>query len=211
MTARATSLVRGHDGVHRCWWCVGDPLYEAYHDTEWGVPNLDDRHIYEHFCLEGFQAGLSWITVLRKREAFRKAFAGFDLQRVARFNRRSVDRLLRNEGIIRHRGKIESAINNARKSIELIEAFGSIAAYLWQYEPSRPRKRAVTRATMPVTTRESTAMSKDLKKRGWSFVGPTGMYALMQAVGLVNDHVAGCENRARIEEARRTMPHPCIR
>ena len=172
---------------------------------------MDDRHLFEHICLEGFQAGLSWITILRKRANFREAFADFDLERVARFNTRSIERLLGNEGIIRHRGKIRSAINNARRAIELIDSHGSLAAYLWQYEPAVSPRRRVTRATLPVTRPESHALSSDLKKRGWSFVGPTGIYALMQAVGLINDHVNTCDIRSVIEDERRATTPPAIR
>ncbi len=199
-------------GVTRCWWCVGDPLYEAYHDTEWGFPAVGDNRLYENICLDGFQAGLSWLTILRKRENFRAAFARFDIERVARFNKRTVDRLLRDAGIIRHRGKIEAAINNARRAIELIEEFGSLAAYVWRYEPSpRARTKAVTRATMPATSAESVAMSKDLKRRGWSFVGPTTLYAFMQAMGLVDDHLSGCDVRPRVESARQAFVRPASR
>ncbi len=199
-------------GVTRCWWCVGDPLYEAYHDTEWGFPAVGDNRLYENICLDGFQAGLSWLTILRKRENFRAAFAGFDIERVARFDKRTVDRLLRDAGIIRHRGKIEAAINNARRAIELIEEFGSLAAYVWRYEPPpRVRTKAVTRATMPATSAESVAMSKDLKRRGWSFVGPTTLYAFMQAMGLVDDHLTGCDVRPRVESARQAFVRPASR
>ena len=211
MTSRAASSVRGTDGVRRCWWGANDPLYVQYHDQEWGRPNTDNRHLFEHICLEGFQAGLSWITILRKRGNFREAFADFDLERVARFNTRSVERLLRNEGIIRHRGKIQSAINNARRAIELIDSHGSLAAYLWQYEPRVSPRRRVTRATLPVTSPESHALSSDLKQRGWSFVGPTGVYALMQAIGLINDHVSSCDIRSVIEDRRGTMKLAAIR
>lgn len=197
-------------GPRRCWWCEGDPLYESYHDLEWGRPILNDRHIFEHVCLEGFQAGLSWITILRRRSAFRAAFVDFDMHRVARFNRRSVQRLLGDDRIIRHRGKIESAINNARRALDMIDQLGSLAAFVWQYEP-RPRRRAVTRGSIPAVTDESTAMTKDLKRRGWTFVGPTGLYALMQAVGVVNDHVGGCSIRSEVEAARRALVRPVIR
>ncbi len=210
MSAAAGSVKRGDDGVRRCWWCVGDRLYERYHDSEWGRPILDDRHVFEHFCLEGFQAGLSWITILRRRVHFREAFDGFDPEKVARFNTRSVQRLLRNERIIRHRGKIESAINNARRALDLIDEFGSLAAYVWLYEP-KPNRRGVSRETIPVMTPGSTSMSKDLKKRGWSFVGPTGLYALMQSVGVVNDHVSGCAYRSKVEATRRSLVRPAIR
>ena len=204
MTGALPSVKRGADGIRRCWWCHGDPLYEAYHDREWGVPSTDDRHIFEHVCLEGFQAGLSWITILRRRDHFREAFAGFDPESVARFNRRSVERLLRNDRIIRHRGKIESAINNARRAIEVAQEFGSISAYYWRFEPPTKRRR-VTRATLPSTSPESVTLCKDLKKRGWTFVGPTTMYAHMQAIGMINDHVGGCEFRSKVQAARRAL------
>jgi DNA-3-methyladenine glycosylase I len=189
----------------RCPWCGDDPLYVAYHDHEWGFPVGDDRRLFEKLCLEGFQAGLSWLTILRKRESFREAFHGFEIERVARMNERDVLRLLGNAGIVRHRGKIESAINNAKRARELADEHGSLAAYFWRSEPaaaSRPRK--VTRdalATM-ATTAESIALARDLKRRGWSFVGPTTVYAFMQAMGLVNDHLDGCWARDRAAEAR---------
>lgn len=209
MSSSKDGLHTDAHGVTRCWWCVGDPLYEAYHDTEWGFPAVGNNRLYENICLDGFQAGLSWLTILRKRENFRTAFARFDIERVARFNKRTVDRLLRDAGIIRHRGKIEAAINNARRAIELIEEFGSLAAYVWRYEPSpRARTKAVTRATMPATSAESVAMSKDLKRRGWSFVGPTTLYAFMQAMGLVDDHLCGCDVRPRVESARQAFVRP---
>jgi DNA-3-methyladenine glycosylase I len=186
------------DIVTRCWWVGDDPLYIRYHDEEWGRPVRDDQRLFEKVCLEGFQAGLSWITILRKRENFRRGFADFDVDRVARFTARDVGRLLKDEGIIRHRGKIESTINNARRAIELRDEFGSLADYFWTWQPdpsSRPKR--ITRETlsqMP-TTAESVALSKDLRKRGWTFVGPTTIYAFMQAMGLVNDHVEACEIR----------------
>ena len=211
MTARALSAIRGPDNVRRCWWGANDPLYVQYHDHEWGRPILDDRHIFEHFCLEGFQAGLSWLTVLRKRRNFQKAFADFDIKAVARFNKRSVERLLRDEGIIRNRSKIQSAINNARRALELIKTHGSIGAYLWQFEPVVSPRRRVTRRTLPATSPVSVALSRDLKSRGWSFVGPTGMYALMQAIGLVNDHVSTCDIRLTVEEQRSALDRPVIR
>jgi len=210
-------LVQCADGVMRCWWCVGDALYEQYHDTEWGFPELpgvpvdDDRRLFEKICLEGFQAGLSWLTVLRKRENFRNAFAQFEIEKVARFNSRSVERLVNDAGIIRHRGKIESAINNARRAIELIDEHGSLAAFVWQFEPGRgSRPTRMTRAAMMELTQtaESQALSRALKRRGWTFVGPTTMYAMMQSVGLVNDHVAGCPARKRAEAARRRFRRP---
>jgi DNA-3-methyladenine glycosylase I len=195
----------------RCWWCGGDELYVAYHDREWGYPVADDRRLFEKVCLEGFQAGLSWLTILRKREAFREGFADFEFERVGRFTARDVDRLLGNAGIVRHRGKIESTINNARRARELADEFGSLAAYFWRWEPvpsSRPRR--ITRAVlagMPVSA-ESTALSKDLKKRGWSFVGPTTIYAFMQAMGLVNDHVHACTVHGKAAHARAAFVPP---
>ena len=182
----------------RCWWCGADPLYVRYHDDEWGRPVTNDRRLYEKVCLEGFQSGLSWLTILRKRDNFRAAFHDFDIDRVARFTRRDVERLLKNEGIIRHRGKIESTINNAKRARELRDEAGSLSAYFWRWQPdpsSRPRR--ITRDVLMTmaTTPESTALSKDLRKRGWTFVGPTTIYAFMQAVGLVNDHVETCDFR----------------
>jgi DNA-3-methyladenine glycosylase I len=182
----------------RCWWCGTDPLYVRYHDEEWGRPITDDRRLYEKVCLEGFQSGLSWLTILRKRGNFRAAFHEFDFERVARYTARDVERLLKNEGIVRHRGKIESTINNAKRARELRDEAGSLSTYFWRWQPaasSRPRR--ITRdvlMTMAVTP-ESTALSKDLRKRGWTFVGPTTIYAFMQAVGLVNDHVDTCDFR----------------
>ena len=199
-------LVRAPDGVVRCWWPRDVPDYCRYHDEEWGRPVVDDRRLFEKICLEGFQAGLSWLTILRKRENFRRAFVGFDFRAVARFNARSVERLLRDEGIVRHRGKIESTINNARRAVALADEFGALADYFWAWEPSadqRPRSVSYAALMKLAKTSESTALSKDLKRRGWSFVGPTTCYAFMQAMGLVNDHIEGCEIRPLVEEARR--------
>jgi DNA-3-methyladenine glycosylase I len=187
----------------RCPWCGDDPLYVAYHDTEWGFPVADDRRLFEKMCLEGFQAGLAWITILRKRDAFRDAFAGFDFERVARFGARDVQRLLGNPGIVRHRGKIESTINNAKRARELAGECGSLAAHFWRFEPSA-RKPLAGMSTSP----ESIALAKDLKRRGWSFVGPTTVYAFMQAMGLVNDHVHGCATRAAVRAARMRFARP---
>ena len=208
--AKATrdGLATGSDGKVRCFWCAGDPLYESYHDGEWGFPVSDDVRLFEKICLEGFQAGLSWITVLRKRDAFRRAFHGFELARVARMNARSIERLLRDASIIRHRAKLESAVHNARRALELIEERGSIAAYLWDFEPdvaARP-KRITWPALGKLTESEaSRALSKDLRQRGFRFVGPTTMYAMMQAMGLVNDHLEGCARRPVVEAARAAM------
>jgi DNA-3-methyladenine glycosylase I len=192
----------------RCWWAGTDPLYVRYHDEEWGRPVTDDRRLFEKICLEGFQAGLSWLTILRKRDAFRRAFADFDPDRVAAFSARDVSRLLADAGIVRHRGKIESTINNARRAGELRHEFGSLAAYFWEWQPPRQtRPRRLTRAVLEAmaTTAESAALSADLKRRGWTFVGPTTIYAFMQAMGLVNDHVEGCPVRPLAERARRAL------
>ena len=191
--------------MNRCWWCGTDPLYVRYHDDEWGAPVGDDRRLFEKICLEGFQSGLSWLTILRKRDNFRAAFADFDFERVARFTARDVARLLEDDGIVRHRGKIESTINNAKRALELRAEQGSLASYFWGWEPdaaSRPKR--ITRAALMqmATSPASVALSKDLKKRGWMFVGPTTVYAFMQAMGLVNDHVETCERRAAVEKLR---------
>jgi DNA-3-methyladenine glycosylase I len=209
--ATRSGLASGSDGGLRCLWCVGDPLYEAYHDREWGFPVRDDVRLFEKICLEGFQAGLSWLTVLRKREAFRRAFHGFEPGRVARMNARSIERLLRDPGIIRHRGKLESAINNARRALALIEARGSLAAHLWQFEPpasERPRRVTWAAVRRLTETPASRALSKDLRSRGFSFVGPTTLYALMQAMGLVNDHFEGCPVRETALHARARFRPP---
>ncbi|MFW2389769.1 MAG: DNA-3-methyladenine glycosylase I [Polyangiales bacterium] len=204
MSRLPKGLVQGDDGLARCWWGASAPDYAAYHDEEWGRPVYDDSRLFEKICLEGFQSGLSWLTILRKRESFRKAFADFDFHRVARFNRRSVERLLGDPGIVRHRGKIESTINNAKRAIELEEEFGSLSAYFWDWvPPKRERPRRVTKsALMKLSkTETSTALSKELKRRGWSFVGPTTAYAFMQAMGLVNDHLEGCFARERVAKS----------
>ena len=203
---RAQGLNVGPDGRPRCWWCGDDPLYMAYHDREWGFPLLDDAGLFEKVCLGGFQAGLSWITILRKRENFRRAFRDFDPEAVSRYNRRSVERLMQDEGIVRNRAKIESTINNARRALELIEDEGGLVHFFQSYRPdARSRPRRMTRNTLLklAKTEESTALSRSLKKRGWSFVGPTTMYALMQSVGLVNDHLDGCHVRERASEMGR--------
>ena len=179
------------EGVARCWWCGDDPLYIAYHDTEWGRLLHDDDRWYEKMCLEGFQAGLAWITILRKRENFRAAFAGFHIDTVASFGPADVERLLGDAGIVRHRGKIESTINNAQRAIALRDEFGSIGAFMEHYRSPRAPGLSET-DEIPPTSAESVAMSKALRTRGWSFVGPTTMYAMMQSAGLVNDHVLGC-------------------
>lgn len=199
-------LAAGPDGKLRCFWGVSTPDYVDYHDREWGYPVTDDRRLFEKLCLEGFQAGLSWLTILRKREAFRRAFAGFDPAAVARFGARDVERLLGDAGIVRHRGKIESTINNAARALEVSAEHGSLAAYVWRFLPAAAeRPRIVTRAALRAMTQTPTsvALSKDLKRRGWSFVGPTTVYAFMQAMGLVNDHLEGCVVRRATEAARR--------
>jgi DNA-3-methyladenine glycosylase I len=194
-------VVRGDDGVMRCAWGDSAPDYRPYHDEEWGRPVTDDVRLFEKLCLEGFQSGLSWLTILRKREAFRAAFAGFDFHRVAGFGEDDVERLLGDAGIIRHRGKIEATINNAGRAVEMVAAEGSIAAFVWAYEPG------TTRAGMESETAESRALAKELKRRGWRFVGPTTVYAFMQAMGLVNDHLEGCDAREPALRARAAL-HP---
>ena len=192
-------------GVLRCAWCRQSAAYREYHDREWGFPVDDDRRLFEKLCLEGFQAGLSWLTILNKRDAFRRAFAGFDAERVARFGARDVTRLLADAGIVRHRGKIESAIGNAKRALALRDEFGSLAAYAWRFEPSaRGRPKRVTAASLRTRglPAEALAMSKDLKRRGWTFVGPTTVHAFMQAMGLVNDHLEGCHARSLAAAAR---------
>ncbi len=196
MPQQTNGLVTGPDGMTRCWWCTSADDYLAYHDLEWGVPVTNDCRLFEKICLEGFQAGLSWLTILRKREAFRRAFAGFDFARVAGFDGRAVERLLQDAGIVRHRGKIVSTINNARRACEMAGEFGSLASYVWRFEPkpsSRPHALDYETLRRMNTTPESVALSKDLKRRGWTFVGPTTVYAFMQAMGLVNDHLEGCD------------------
>jgi DNA-3-methyladenine glycosylase I len=195
--------------MKRCWWPGEDELYVRYHDEEWGRPVTDDRRLFEKICLEGFQSGLSWLTILRKRDNFRKAFADFDPKAVARFGARDVQRLLKDAGIVRHRGKIESTINNAKRALELIEEHGSLAAYFWSWEPdAKNRPKRISRDSIAGSTEQSIALSKDLKKRGWTFVGPTTCYAFMQAMGLVNDHVDDCYVRSDIERTRKRLARP---
>ncbi|AQS86195.1 MAG: DNA-3-methyladenine glycosylase I [Acetobacter aceti] len=195
--------VAERDGQQRCAWCAVTEHYEAYHDHEWGFPVSDDRRLFEKLCLEGFQAGLSWRSILAKREAFRAAFAEFDPERVARFGETDVQRLLADAGIVRHRGKIEATINNARRMLELVEQEGSLAAYVWRFEPDR-----LAAPEIVAETAASRALSQDLKKRGWKFVGPTTMYAFMQAMGLVNDHAPGCITREKVDAARAVFKVP---
>ena len=190
-----------------CPWGVSPPEYRRYHDDEWGVPVVDDVAILEKLCLEGFQSGLSWLTILRKRDAFRTAFAGFDPAAVATFTARDVTRLLSDASIVRHRGKIEATIANARATLEVQKAGESLAALLWRHEP-KPRRVPRSLADLPASTAESTALSKELRRRGFRFVGPTTAYAAMQSLGLVNDHLAGCPSRSRVDALRRALVRP---
>jgi DNA-3-methyladenine glycosylase I len=199
------SLEPGSDGALRCSWGVGDPLYEPYHDTEWGRPVTDDRRLFEKIVLEGFQAGLAWITVLRKRERFREVFHGFEIARVAAMGQSDIDVLLDDAGIIRHRGKIEAAISNAGAALDLIDAEGSLSGFVWSYAPAE-RSAPESFAAVPAVTGVSTALRKELKRRGWRFVGPTTIYAFMQAMGLVNDHLVGCHVREACEAEHAQMP-----
>lgn len=193
--------MRGEDGIARCWWGASDPLYRRYHDREWGRPIKDDRRLFEKICLEGFQSGLSWITILRKRENFRKAFSGFEIEAVARFGQRKIDALMDDAGIVRNRSKIVATINNARRCLELQKNVGSLAALAWSYEPVSSSGRV---ATGP----EAIALSKDLKRRGWAFVGPTTIHSFMQAVGIINDHLQDCQARAEVERLRARFVRP---
>ncbi|MED5573669.1 MAG: DNA-3-methyladenine glycosylase I [Pseudomonadota bacterium] len=197
--------VPGPGGKMRCSWSIVTPEYIRYHDTEWGFPVVDDRRLFEKICLEGFQSGLSWRTILAKREEFRRVFHDFAYARVATFKEKDVERLLQDASIIRHRGKIEATINNAKRAQEMIKAEGSLAAYFWSYEPDEetlPPPQTIT------TSSESIAISKDLKKRGWKFVGPTTVFAFIQAMGLINDHVDGCVTREKVEKARKKLKRP---
>jgi DNA-3-methyladenine glycosylase I len=195
----------GEDGKARCRWCAAAPEFLDYHDTEWGFPVADDRRLFEKLALEGFQSGLSWRTILAKRENFRAAFHGFDFDRIARFTERDLDRLLKDEGIVRHRGKITAVINNARRAQELVNREGSLAAYIWSYEPESEQLGKPQTAS---TSADSVALSKHLKRQGWNFVGPTTVYAFMQAVGMINDHVEGCVIRAGVERTRQEFRRP---
>jgi DNA-3-methyladenine glycosylase I len=205
----AMTAVPGDDGLPRCAWCLGTPDYVAYHDDEWGRPVVDDVRLYEKVCLEGFQSGLSWLTILRKRPAFRTAFGGFDPARVARFDDDDVQRLLADAGIVRHRGKIEATIANARATLDVQDELGSLAALVWSFEPERTTRPVPTRlGEVQSTTPESTALSKALKKRGFRFVGPTTAYAAMQSLGLVNDHFEGCHVRTACDHDRGSTTVP---
>lgn len=188
----------------RCWWCGNDPLYMDYHDKEWGRPVTNDIRLFEKICLEGFQAGLSWITILRKRDNFRDCFDGFDFHKIQKYTQKDVDRIIKNEGIVRHRGKIESVINNANRAIEMQKEFGALSTYFWSWVPDsndRPKKFDEKTLRGIGQSETSKALSKDLKKRGWSFVGPTTVYAFMQAMGMVNDHAEGCFCRVEVEKS----------
>lgn len=200
-----SKTIKGPDNKPRCQWCEAAPEFFAYHDKEWGFPVKDDIRLFEKLCLESFQSGLSWRTILAKRENFRKAFHRFDFNKVARFTQRDVNRLLKDEGIVRHRGKIEAVINNAKRAQELVKREGSLAAFLWRYEPE---KKNLAQPQTASTSAESTALSKELKKQGWKFVGPTTVYAFMQAMGLINDHVEGCVVRKKVEQARKKFKRP---
>jgi len=204
-------LTTDEAGVTRCTWRTAAPEYLHYHDHEWGVPVADDIALYEKICLEGFQAGMAWITILRKRESFRKAFEGFDFRRVAQYTEQDIERLMADPGIVRNRAKIVSTINNARRACELVDESGSLAAWLWAFEPTAEQRPSVVDLaywTSNPTSAASTRLSKALKKRGWTFVGPTTMYAFMQAMGMVNDHLEGCICRQHIEERRRQFKRP---
>lgn len=200
-----STVIVSADGKARCSWCGAVKEFLPYHDKEWGFPVADDYKLFEKICLEGFQSGLSWRTILAKRDNFRNAFHDFDFERIARFTQRDVNRLLKNEGIVRHKGKIEAVINNAKKIQEVIDREGSFAAYVWQFEPN---EKQLAKPQTVSTSPESEALSKALKKQGWKFVGPTTIYAFMQAMGLVNDHVAGCMVRTRVETARKRFKRP---
>lgn len=211
MSKAAEGIVRGPDKRDRCWWAVSSPEYVRYHDEEWGFPQADDRRLFEKLCLEGFQSGLSWLTILKKRPAFREVFADFDCEKVARFGPKQVETLLADARIVRHRGKIEAAINNARMACELVDECGSIAAFVWRFEPpdaSRPKRMTESALRAMTTSPESISLSKELKRRGWRFVGPTTVYSFIQAVGIVNDHLSGCHVREPVELARAEFTRP---
>jgi DNA-3-methyladenine glycosylase I len=202
-----STTIAGPDGKPRCRWCGAAPEFLDYHDSEWGFPVSDDHRLFEKLSLECFQSGLSWRTILAKRENFRTAFHDFDFDRIARYTRRDLNRLLQDEGIVRHRGKIEAVINNAQRAQEIVEREGSLAAFIWRYETGR---KSLTKPQTLSTSAESIALSKDLKMQGWKFVGPTTVYAFMQAIGLVNDHVEDCVIRASAERVRRNFKRPGV-
>ncbi|HEX6958955.1 MAG TPA: DNA-3-methyladenine glycosylase I [Ferrovibrio sp.] len=196
--------ITGEDGRCRCGWCGGDPLYMAYHDTEWGVPEWDDRALFEKLILDGFQAGLSWITILRKRENFRRAFDGFQPEKIARYTPKKLDALMQDAGIVRNRAKIEGSVANARGWLDIMEKEGSFAEYLWHHVGGKPKQNAwASLKQVPAETKESQAISKDLRKRGFTFVGPTIVYAFMQAVGMVNDHTVDCFRHRQVKKLGR--------
>ena len=201
----SSNTIPGPDGKPRCSWCAATDDFFPYHDREWGFPVADDIRLFEKICLEGFQSGLSWRTILAKRENFRAAFCGFDFNRVATFTQRDINRLLKDEGIIRHRGKIEATINNAKRAIEMVAAEGSLASYFWRFEPN-PDQLGEPQSLS--TSDLSTLISKDLKKRGWKFVGPTTVYSFMQAMGMINDHHHDCVVRAEVDKARKRFKRP---
>lgn len=201
-----TATIKGKDGKLRCKWCDVTPEYIDYHDSEWGFP-VDDQRLFEKICLEGFQSGLSWRTILVKRENFRKVFNDFDFNKVALFTQRDVTRLLKDAGIVRHRGKIEAVINNAKRAKEMVKEEGSLAAYFWRYEPNA---KQLAKPQTISTSAESISLAKDLKKLGWKFVGPTTAYAFMQAMGMINDHVVKCVTRKKVESARKKFKRPNI-
>lgn len=202
-----SSTVEGADGKPRCSWCSAAPEFFAYHDKEWGYPVDDDIRLFEKLCLESFQSGLSWRTILAKRDNFRSAFHGFDFNKVADFTDADIERLLRDEGIVRHRGKIEAVINNAKCAKDMVAQLGSLAAFFWSYEPSA---EALAKPLTASTSEASKTLSKALKNRGWKFVGPTTVYAFMQAMGLINDHAEGCAFRGEAKKAREIFNKPRI-
>ena len=200
-----SKTIEGPDGKPRCRWCAAAPEFFDYHDREWGYPVGDDIRLFEKICLEGFQSGLSWRTILAKRANFRAAFDGFDFDRIAEYGDSDLGRLLQDEGIVRHRGKIEAVMNNAKRAKEVVAQNGSLAAFIWQYEPDEAELgEPQTASTSPTSVR----LSKDLKKLGWKFVGPTTVFAFMQAMGLINDHAEGCAMRGKAESARRAFKRP---
>jgi DNA-3-methyladenine glycosylase I len=209
MSEQSDRVVEGDDGTHRCWWCAGSELYRDYHDQEWGFPVAEDRRLFEKICLEAFQSGLSWITILKKRENFREAFDNFEMEKVAAYDASDIERLMNDAGIVRNRQKIEATINNAARALQLIDEHGSLAAFIWQFEPpADERPDQLTADAMPAKTDTSKKLAKALKSHGFKFVGPTTAYAFMQAMGLVNDHLHGCDVRERVEQARADFDVP---
>ncbi|MEZ6124115.1 MAG: DNA-3-methyladenine glycosylase I [Planctomycetaceae bacterium] len=200
----------GDDNLHRCWWCAAHPDYQEYHDSEWGRPHANDQLLFEKVCLEGFQAGLSWLTILKKRHSFRNAFDEFDFSRVARYSDRRVMKLMQDAGIIRHEGKIRAAIHNAGRAIEMVAEFGSLSAWFWQFEPPARRRpfRSKSAVAAQTTCPEAQELAKQLRKRGWKFFGPTTAYAFMQSIGMVNDHLTGCHVFRDVEAQRTAFSRP---